>query len=174
MKPKTEKGSEDGATGQLRRRQAKSINFIPKKGKSVCRYKSTNNGVFDLVLQGQTKLFTNSLRAFYYICGIKLQKNGSDLQYSIKNISKPKLSSPTYPLFEVVKTVLTMVQKVILDVKINKFVDIKEILEENLKREFTTLHGKCTGRIFSKLGGIENMKILSMTKTLLKLLTLSR
>ena len=69
--PKTNKGSEDRGTGQFCRRQAKSSKFICKKVKSVGRCKDIKNDVFDLVPQGQTKLFTNSLKYFYYICGIK-------------------------------------------------------------------------------------------------------
>ena len=66
---------------------------------------------------------------------------------------KPTLSASTYPEFEVEKTTLTMVQKLILDTKINKFVDRKEMMEENLKRVFTILHVKFTESVLAKLGG---------------------
>ena len=46
-----------------------------------------------------------------------------------------------------------MVQKLILDTKINKFVDRKEMMEENLKRVFTILHVKFTESVLAKLGG---------------------
>ena len=70
-KPKIEKGSEDGGSGRFRRRQAKLITCICKKENPVVGYKDIKNKVFDLVLQGQTKLFSNSLKSFYYICGIR-------------------------------------------------------------------------------------------------------
>ena len=62
------------------------------------------------------------------------------MQYAIRNLSEPMLSVPTDPAFEVGKTALTMLQKGILDTKIKIIVDREEIIEENLKREFTILH----------------------------------
>ena len=97
MKPKIKKGSEEGVTGRFRRRQSNPINFIRRKEKPPWKCEDTKNNVFDLVPQGQAKLFTNSLKDLYYICGIKFQKNGSDLQYTVNNILMPTLSEPTYP-----------------------------------------------------------------------------
>ena len=68
-----------------------------------------------MVPQVHTKIFTNSLKSFYYICGIKFQNNGRKMQYAVKNILKPTLSAPTDPTFEAGKTAITMVQKEILD-----------------------------------------------------------
>ena len=70
-KPKTEKGSEERVTGRLCRHQSKSSNFISKKQNPVGRCKDIKNDIFDHVLQGHIKLFANSLKYFYYICGIK-------------------------------------------------------------------------------------------------------
>ena len=53
------------------------------------------NDIFDLVTFGQTELFANYLKDFYYICGIKLQKNGRNIQYAVNKLSKPTLSAPT-------------------------------------------------------------------------------
>ena len=50
-KPKTEKGSEDGETGRLRRRQSKSSRFIFKKKNPVRRFKDIKNDIFGLVPQ---------------------------------------------------------------------------------------------------------------------------
>ena len=75
------------------------------------------------------------------------------MQYAVKNISKPMLSAPTDPVFEVGKTALTMVQKGIVDTKMKKYIDREEMLEENLKRAFIILRGQCTERFFSNLGG---------------------
>ena len=118
MKPKIEKGSEDRGTGIFHHRHAKLRNFIRKKEKPVRRCKYINNDIFDLVFQGQTKLFANSFKRFYYICGIKFQRNRSKVQYSVKNISKPKMYAPTEPVFKEGKTAITMDQKGILDAKI--------------------------------------------------------
>ena len=85
-KPKTEKTSEDGGRGQFCRRQDKSSNFICKKENPVGRYKYIKNDVFDVVSQEHTELFSNSIKAFYYICGIKFQKNGSGMEYVVNNI----------------------------------------------------------------------------------------
>ena len=71
MNPKTEKGSENRGTGRFIYRQAKSSNFIYKKVKPVGRCKDIKNGIFDLVPQGQTKLFAKLIKYFYYICEIK-------------------------------------------------------------------------------------------------------
>ena len=62
--------------------------YITKLHKLIIpgRCKYTKNDVFDLVTQGQTELFSNLLKDFYYICGIKFQKNGSDVKYAVKNI----------------------------------------------------------------------------------------
>ena len=62
------------------------------------------------------------------------------------------MSIPIDTAFETGETTLTMVQKVIMDAKINKFVDRDEILEENLKRTFTILHGQCTDSLLAKSG----------------------
>ena len=70
MNPKTEKGSENRVTGRFRYRQSKSSNFIYKKENPVGRCEDIKNDIFDLVPQGQTKLFAKSLKYFYYICGI--------------------------------------------------------------------------------------------------------
>ena len=78
-KPEIGKGSEDGGTGRFRRRQSKWNNFIRKKEKLAGRCKDINNDFFDLVPQGNTELFNNSLKAFYYIFGINFQNNGSDV-----------------------------------------------------------------------------------------------
>ena len=75
------------------------------------------------------------------------------MQYAVNNFSKPTLSAPTEPEFEARKTTLTMFQKGIIDTKIKKFVDRDEIKEENLKRAFTILHGKCTESLLDKLEG---------------------
>ena len=61
------------------------------------------------------------------------------MQCPVKNLSKPTLSAPTEPGFEVGKITLLMVQKVILYAEIKLFVDREEIMEENLKRAFTIL-----------------------------------
>ena len=61
-----------------------------------------------------------------------------------------------------------MVQKGILDAKIKKFVDREEILEENLKRASTILHGQCNDSLLAKMREIENMKTSSVTKMLFK------
>ena len=94
-KPKIEKGSEYRGTGSFRRCQAKLTKFILKKKDPVRRCKDINNYVFDLVLLGHTELFSNSLKYFYYICGIKFQKKVSDIQYDVNNISKQTLYTPT-------------------------------------------------------------------------------
>ena len=135
-KPETKKGLADRGIGQFHLRQSKSCNFIHNKENIVRSCKDINDNVFGLVLKGQTELLANSLKAFYYICGIKFQNNGSDGQYLVNNILKPTLSAPTEPPFETGKTALNMVQKGILDAKIKKFVDREKYLEENLKRAF--------------------------------------
>ena len=81
------------------------------------------NEVFDLLHQKQTDLFTNSLKGFYYICGINFQRNRRYVKYAINNPSNITLYAKTEPSFEAGKTALSIVQKVILDAKINKFVD---------------------------------------------------
>ena len=64
-KPKTEKGSEDGVTGRLRHHQAKSRN-LSAKIKILSEYVNTLIMTsLALVPQGYTKLFVNSLKAFY-------------------------------------------------------------------------------------------------------------
>ena len=80
MKPNIEKVSEKGGTGKFCRRQDKSGNFICKKENPVGRYKYIKNDVFDVVSQEHTELFSNSIKAFYYICGIKFQNYGSNVQ----------------------------------------------------------------------------------------------
>ena len=75
MKPRIKKYSENEVTGQFRRCQSKSSNFISKKEKPVRRFEDINNDVFDLIPQGHTELFANPLKGFYYICEIKFQKN---------------------------------------------------------------------------------------------------
>ena len=52
LKPKIEKGSEDGGEGRFRHRQAKSRNFIRKKENHVGRCEDIKNGIVDLVPQG--------------------------------------------------------------------------------------------------------------------------
>ena len=122
MKPNIEKVSEEGGTGQFCRRQDKSGNFICKKENPVGICEDIKNDVFDLVPQGQTELFSNHLKDFNYTCGIKFQKNGSGVQYAVKNRSKLTISAPTEPSSEAVKTARTMSQKGILDSKIKKLV----------------------------------------------------
>ena len=72
MKPNINKVSEDGGTGKFIHLQAKTGNFIRKKEKPVGRCEDMNNDVFEMVLQGKTKLFFNSLKDLYSICGVKL------------------------------------------------------------------------------------------------------
>ena len=48
------------------------------------------------------------------------------MQYAVKNISKPMLSAPTDPVFEVGKTALTMVQKGIVDTKMKNILTEKK------------------------------------------------
>ena len=119
-KPRIKKVSEDGGTEWFRRHQAKSRKFISRKENPVGKSENIKNTAFDLVPQGDTNLFTHSLKTFYYICGVKFQKNGSNVQYAIKNILDTMLSAPTDTAFEAGKTALTMVQKKILDAKIKK------------------------------------------------------
>ena len=64
-KPEIEKVSEYGVTGRFCHREYKSSNFIHKKEKPVRRCKDIKNDVFDLVPQGQTNIFDNSLKYFY-------------------------------------------------------------------------------------------------------------
>ena len=54
---------------------------------------------------------------------MKLHNNGSDVQYSVNNISNPMLSLPTYTESEEVKTAPIMVPKGVLDAKIKKLPD---------------------------------------------------
>ena len=61
------------------------------------------NDFSDMFMQGQTELVTNPLKCFHYICGIKFQKNGSNVQYTVDNFFKPMLSASTDPDFEVEK-----------------------------------------------------------------------
>ena len=75
------------------------------------------------------------------------------MQYAVNNISKPALSAPPEPAFEVGKTALTIFQKGTLDVKTNVFFDREEILENNPKRVFTILHGQCTESLLNSMGG---------------------
>ena len=72
------------------------------------------------------------------------------MQYDVNNILKPTPSALTDPALEVGKTALNMVQKGILDAKI-KIVDREEILEENLKRTFTTFHIQQTEILLTKM-----------------------
>ena len=84
---KIEKGSEDRVTCPFRRRQSNSSNFIRNKEKPIKICEDIKNEVFELVSQGQNVSFTNSLKGFYYICGIKVQNNGSNVQHSVKHLS---------------------------------------------------------------------------------------
>ena len=85
------------------------------------------NDFSDMVTQGQTKLFTDYLKAFYYICGINFQNNGSSVQYAINKFSRPTLSATIYPDFEAGKTTLTMVQKGTLETKIKIFLTERKL-----------------------------------------------
>ena len=86
MKTNIEIGSKEGGTGRFWNYQANSSNLIHKKEKPVGRCEKIKNNIFDLVTQGQTKLYTKLLKVFYYIYGIKFQKNGSDMQYCVINL----------------------------------------------------------------------------------------
>ena len=119
-KPDIEKGPDKRGTGRFHRHQARSRNFVHKKENPAGRCEYIRNDTFDLVLQGQNKLFTNFLKALYYICGIKFLNNRSDVHYTVTNLSNPAMSVPTEPAFEACKTMITMVQKGILDAKIKK------------------------------------------------------
>ena len=119
-KPDIEKGSEERGTGRFHRHQSMSRNFVHKKENPAGRCEYIRNDTFDLVLQGQNKLFTNFLKALYYTCGIKFLKNRSDVHYTVTNISNLALSVPTAPAFDACKTMINMVQKGILDAKIKK------------------------------------------------------
>ena len=94
------------------------------------------------------------------------------MQYSFNNISNPILSSPIDPAPEVGKTALTMVQKGILDAKIKKLSDREEILEENLKRSFTILHGKCTEIPLVKFGGDRKYEAIERDQDIIEILKL--
>ena len=83
-KTNIDKGSEDEVTGRFRCRQANSRNFVLKKEKLVGIFKDMKHDIFDLVTLGQTKLYTILLKALYYVCGIKFQKNGRNVKYDIK------------------------------------------------------------------------------------------
>ena len=121
-KPNIDKGSEYGGTGRFRLRQAKSRNFIRKKEKPVGEYEDIKSDVFDLVPQDQTKLYANSLKLFYYIFGIKVQNNWIGIQYSVKNLSNQTIFASIEPVLEAGKTDFTVIQKKIMDAKINKHV----------------------------------------------------
>ena len=85
-KPNTKKELQDRGKGQFFRRQYKSSKFIHKNEKPFRRCEDINNELFDLVIQGYTELYAKFLKAFYYIGGIKFQKNGSNVQYSVNNL----------------------------------------------------------------------------------------
>ena len=106
-------------TRKFCRRQAKLSNFIYNKENPARICEDTMNEFFGLVTQVHTELFTNSIKDFYYICGVKFYKNGRNMKYSVNNFLKPTLSSPTKPDFEAGKTTLTKDQKRILEPKIN-------------------------------------------------------
>ena len=84
----------------------------------------------------------------------------------------PTLSEPTYPACETGKTVLNTAQKGILNAKIKKYVDKKEILEENLKRAFTIIHGQCTESILAKLGGDNKYEAIKRYQDVIEMLNL--
>ena len=92
MMPNIKKGSYYGGTGRFHHCQAKSGNFIQNKKKSVRRCENIKNDVFDLVTQGHTKLCTIFMKACYYICEIIFQRSSSDVQYTVKNMSRTTLS----------------------------------------------------------------------------------
>ena len=119
-KPDIEKGPDKRGTGRFHRHQSMSRNFVHKKENPAGRCEYIRNDTFDLVPQGQKKLFTNFLKALYYICGIKSPKNGSDVHCIVKNLSNPAISVPAELAFEACKTMITMVEKGILDAKIKK------------------------------------------------------
>ena len=73
-------------------------------------------------------MYTNSLKEFYYIYGIKLQKNVSDVKYTVKNRSIPTLSALIEPALEAGKTTLTVVQKGILDTENKNYIDQEVML----------------------------------------------
>ena len=62
-KPNIDKRSEDGGTEKFCRLQSKLRNFIHKKENSTKICEDIKNVVFDLVPQGHTKLFSNSLKS---------------------------------------------------------------------------------------------------------------
>ena len=104
-----DKGLEDRGTGQFRRRQDNSDNFIHNKDKRVRRCEDIKHEFFDLVPQGQTKLYANSLKEIYYTYGIKFQNNGINVQYAVNNLLIPTMSVPIEPALKADKTALSMV-----------------------------------------------------------------
>ena len=65
-----------------------------------------------------------------------------------------------------------MVQKGIMDAKIKKLSDWEEILEENLKRVFTILHGQCTESLLAKIGGDSKYEAIYHDQDLIEMLNL--
>ena len=65
-----------------------------------------------------------------------------------------------------------MVQKGISYNKINIFFDREEITEENPKRAFTILHGKCTESLLDKLGGDRKYEDIESEQEIIEILKL--
>ena len=147
-------------------------NFIYNKENPARICEDTMNEFFGLVTQGQTELFTNSIKDFYYICGIKFHKNGRNMKYAVNNFLKPTLSSPTKPDFEAGKTTLTKAQNRILEPKIKKFDDREEMMEDKLKIVFTILHGRFTESLLAKIGGYEKYEDIESDQDIIETMKL--
>ena len=80
--------------------------------------------------------------------------------------------APTDPEFKEGGATLNMVQNGIMDNKINKSVDREEILEENLKRAFTILHGQCTESLLAKMGGDSKYEAIYHDQNIIEMLNL--
>ena len=65
-----------------------------------------------------------------------------------------------------------MVQKGIMDAKINKFVDREEIMGENLTILFRILHWQCTEILVTNLGGYINYESIDRDQYLIGILKL--
>ena len=59
-----------------------------------------------------------------------------------------------------------------MDVKIKKFFGIEEILEENLKRVFTILHGQYIRSLLAKLEGDKKYECINSNQDVIEILKL--
>ena len=116
--------------------------------------------IYDCADMRQVDLYVKTTEKIIEYAGKCFKDYPSDMKLLLLNLERPTIVPPAEPP---IGTVLTTMQTKIFEKKIESFIKREETLEENIRRLYSLIIGKCSEVMKAKVKGHPNFEALNRT-----------